>query len=171
MLISSNEIINIFIQIIEFETSPIFDAFLAVKKIISFFAFGNLLIWREKNLFSNGQILSFLCINQIFFLHKNIRHQKTLKSEHVTTTNQKLNWIFEKFSFTKLNFLIFNDWSSGWNTTLGPIIYFIEGRSPSRDKQVLHVAGTLMEYFLVLLRLWQVNSEEKICICYSSHLV
>ena len=62
-------------------------------------------------------------------------------------------------------------WSYSIDNHKGPIIYFIEGRSPSRDKQVLHVAGTLMEYFLVLLRLWQVNSEEKICICYSSHLV
>ena len=37
----------------------------------------------------------------------------------------------------------------------------------------LHLAGALMEHFLergAQLRHWLVNSEEKIHICYSSHL-
>ena len=52
--------------------------------------------------------------------------------------------------------------------TGGPIIYFIEGRFLSRHKQrFLHLAGVLLENFFegsALLRLWYVNSEEKICI-------
>ena len=54
---------------------------------------------------------------------------------------------------------------------LGPIVYFIEGRSLTR--QVLNLAGALMEHLLeeiAPLRLWHVSSEEKICTCYSSHL-
>ena len=38
---------------------------------------------------------------------------------------------------------------------------------------VLHLAGALMEPLLegsAHLMFWSVNSEEKICICYSSHL-
>ena len=38
--------------------------------------------------------------------------------------------------------------------------------------EVLHLAGGLMEHFpdgSAPLRLWSVNSEEQICICYSSH--
>ena len=37
---------------------------------------------------------------------------------------------------------------------------------------VLHLAGALKENLLegrAMLRLWQVNLEENICICYSSH--
>ena len=56
-----------------------------------------------------------------------------------------------------------------------PIFYLIEGRCPSRHKNggFAFSASTLMERFLegsAPLRLWYVNSEEKIFICYSSHL-
>ena len=39
--------------------------------------------------------------------------------------------------------------------------------------EVYHLAGAFMEHFLdgsAPLRLWRVDSEEKICTCYSSHL-
>ena len=118
MLISSNEIINIFIQIIEFETSPIFDAFLAVKKIISFFTFGNLLIWRRKkiNIFEWPNILWFLDVPELFFYLHKIRQSEPWNG---TRDHHSISWIFEKFNFTKKIFRNFyNDWSSGWNTTM-----------------------------------------------------
>ena len=46
---------------------------------------------------------------------------------------------------------------------LGPIIYFFDGRSPSRQTECLHLASALMKHFLkgiAPLRLWYINSEE-----------
>ena len=45
-----------------------------------------------------------------------------------------------------------------------PIIYFIEGRSPPRQMEVLHLAGALMEHSLegiAPLRHWYINPNEK----------
>ena len=48
----------------------------------------------------------------------------------------------------------------------GPIIYFFDGRSPSRHKQTqfLYLAGGLIEHFLegiAPLRHWYINPNEK----------
>ena len=55
-----------------------------------------------------------------------------------------------------------------------PIIYFIEGRFPSRHKQwFLQLAGALMEHFLrgiAPLRHWHINLNEKSNKYKSSHL-
>ena len=47
---------------------------------------------------------------------------------------------------------------------MGPIVYFFDGRSPSRHRQCLFTTGALMEHFLdgiAPLRHWHINPNEK----------